>query len=253
MLSIHNTMINEPLVIDTPLERWTISEVIMIPKDKDTPKINRLRVINKYEADYNLILKYFWPKSATKLTDKNKIIGENQWGTKTLCSAEHPALLDQIITDINRITCRNLVKLQNDATSYFDRMITDLTTLCCRIHNVLELTCKLQSSTLNTMKYKIITALGTSQQSYSTTKQKSIHGTCQGFEASGSNWLFTSVPMMDTIEQNCERCTIYSPDKKITWVKHILGLVDDARQYANDWNNNNIVQILNNLQHSSQT
>ena len=57
MLSIHNTIINAPLAIGTPLERWTTSEVIMIPKDKDTTQINRLRVINKYEADYNLILK----------------------------------------------------------------------------------------------------------------------------------------------------------------------------------------------------
>ena len=41
MLSIHNTMINTPLPIGTPLERWTISDVIMIPKDKDTTKNNR--------------------------------------------------------------------------------------------------------------------------------------------------------------------------------------------------------------------
>ena len=59
--------------------------------------------------------------------------------------------------------------------------------------------------------------------------------------------------MMATIEQNCEGCTIHSPDKKLTWTKHILGLVDDARQYANDWNDNNMVQIQNYLQHSSQT
>ena len=30
MLSIYNTMINPPLAIGTPLERWTISEVMMI-------------------------------------------------------------------------------------------------------------------------------------------------------------------------------------------------------------------------------
>ena len=35
--------------------------------------------------------------------------------------------------------------------------------------------------------------------------------------------------------------------------KHILGLVDDARQYANDWNDNDIVHILNYLQNTSQT
>ena len=58
MLSIHNTMINTPLVIGTLPQRCTISDVIIIPKDKETTKINRIRVINKYEAGYNLVLKY---------------------------------------------------------------------------------------------------------------------------------------------------------------------------------------------------
>ena len=76
MLSIHNTMINTPLTISTPLQRWTTSDVIMISKYKDNTKINRLRVINnKYDTDYNLILKYFWPKSFTKLSNKNNILG----------------------------------------------------------------------------------------------------------------------------------------------------------------------------------
>ena len=38
MHSIHNTMMNAPLAIGTPLERWTTPEVIMIPKDKETTK-----------------------------------------------------------------------------------------------------------------------------------------------------------------------------------------------------------------------
>ena len=168
MLSIHNTMINEPLAIGTPLERWTTSDVIMILKYKENTKIDRLRVIHKYKADYNLVLKYFWPKSATKISDKNKILGEKQWDTKPLCSAEHPALTDKIVTDIHRSICRNLAKLQNDATACFDRMVTNLTTWCCSLHNVSDLACKLQSSTLNTLKYNIITALGTSQWYYST-------------------------------------------------------------------------------------
>ena len=58
--------------------------------------------------------------------------------------------------------------------------------------------------------------------------------------------------MMCTIEKNCEGCTIYSLDRK-KLVKHILSLVDDTRQCANDWNDNYIVQILNHLQESSRT
>ena len=31
----------------------------MLPKDTDNIQINYLRVINKYEAEFNLVLKYF--------------------------------------------------------------------------------------------------------------------------------------------------------------------------------------------------
>ena len=57
MLQLLNTIINASISIGVPLTRWTTSEVIMIEKEKNNPRINRLRVINKYEADYNLILK----------------------------------------------------------------------------------------------------------------------------------------------------------------------------------------------------
>ena len=35
-----------------------------------------------------------------------------------------------------------------------------------------------------------------------------------------------------------------SPDKKNQWIKHIIGFVDDKRQYANDWNKSNLTNFL---------
>ena len=45
---------------------------------------NRLRVINIYEADYNLILKYFWPHKTTQFAERNNLLGEHQWGGEDL-------------------------------------------------------------------------------------------------------------------------------------------------------------------------
>ena len=104
----------------------------MIPKEPNNIQINCLRLINLYEADYNLVLKFFWPHKATKLADKLGLLGENQWGTKPLCSAEQPALMDEFITDVHIITCMNMAKLQNDATACYNRMISNLTSLIVR-------------------------------------------------------------------------------------------------------------------------
>ena len=52
----------------------------MITKIAVVPRIKKIRVINVYEADYNLMFKYFWTNKATKHAVKNKIIGEKKWG-----------------------------------------------------------------------------------------------------------------------------------------------------------------------------
>ena len=104
ILYTHNIMINAALHLGYPLARWTKSEVIILPKGTDTIQINCLRVINKYEVDFNLVLKYFRPHVATRKVDKKGLLGDNQLGTTPLCSAEQPTLIDGLIIDIHRIT-----------------------------------------------------------------------------------------------------------------------------------------------------
>ena len=58
IFQLYNTLINTSISIGTPLTRWTTSEVIMVEK-KNNQRINSLRVINKYETDYNIIIKFF--------------------------------------------------------------------------------------------------------------------------------------------------------------------------------------------------
>ena len=115
----------------------------MIPKEPNNIQINRLRLINLYEVDYNLVLKFFWLDKATKLADKLGLLGENQWKIKPLCSAEQPTLMDEFITDVHRITCTNMAKLQNDATACYNRMISNLTSLVSRSYHVPDNACKI--------------------------------------------------------------------------------------------------------------
>ena len=65
ILSAYNVIINSAFALGTPLHRWEQSIVLMIENEKNNHRINRLRVINIYKADYNLILKYFWSHKTT--------------------------------------------------------------------------------------------------------------------------------------------------------------------------------------------
>ena len=65
MLKIHNTILNASIYTSIPLKRWKKLDVIILPKLQNNSQINRLRVINNFEVDFNLMLKFFWPKAAT--------------------------------------------------------------------------------------------------------------------------------------------------------------------------------------------
>jgi hypothetical protein len=45
------------------LDRWHNSITPMIEKQPECPRINKLRVIHLYEADYNLLLKIYMGKT----------------------------------------------------------------------------------------------------------------------------------------------------------------------------------------------
>ena len=57
------------------------------------------------------------------------MIGEDQWEITLLFSVEQSTLLNEVITEIHRLKCRYLAKLQIFAITYYDRMIRILATL----------------------------------------------------------------------------------------------------------------------------
>ena len=75
---------------------------------------------------------------ATRKADKEGLLGDNQYGTRPLCSAEQPALVDESITDLYHTICHNLAKLQNNTTACYNRMVCNLASLCSRYHHTSE-------------------------------------------------------------------------------------------------------------------
>ena len=76
-----------------------------------------------------------------------------------MCSAEMVALIDECITEINRMTCTPLVKLQNDTVACFDRQVTPYAMLNSRKYEVPDKACKLLAATLQQTKYHVKIAL----------------------------------------------------------------------------------------------
>jgi hypothetical protein len=57
ILRLHHTMLQIAQHHCKPYDRWKTETEVMLEKDKGDPKIDRLRIICLYEADYNIFLK----------------------------------------------------------------------------------------------------------------------------------------------------------------------------------------------------
>ena len=97
ILTVYNTIINTALTSGTLLTRWKKYIAVMIEKIPSNTKINILRLINIYKADYNLILKHCWPHKAIHHAEQSNLLGETRRGTRPMCNAENEALLDECI------------------------------------------------------------------------------------------------------------------------------------------------------------
>lgn len=102
-------------------------------------------------------------------------LGKNQRDTRLRRSVDTTALLDEIITEIHRLSFRSLTILHNDTEAYFDIMTHNLITLCSRHHHVPVVVCLHQENTLQRMKYKIQKIHDTSNKSFSHSSELSLH------------------------------------------------------------------------------
>ena len=66
LLEMHHKMLQIAQAREEPYERWTHETEVMLEKDPGDPKLDRLRIICLYEADYNLFLKIMWAHGLIK-------------------------------------------------------------------------------------------------------------------------------------------------------------------------------------------
>jgi hypothetical protein len=64
------------------LDRWCHATTAMIEKIPGTPKINKLRVIHLYEADYNMMLKLLWARKLVWNSHSNNRLNDGQAGSR---------------------------------------------------------------------------------------------------------------------------------------------------------------------------
>jgi hypothetical protein len=155
ILQIHHRIINLAICECHTLQRWRVVHNFFIEKLPGLPLLEKLRVIHLYEADWNLIIKYFIPLQLMRQFEKNNTLTEEQGGGRPGPSAIDMAIKTVIAFEFCRVQRLNAGKMFNDAAACFDRIMEALSNLTCRREGLPIEVAELHAQTLELIQYFI--------------------------------------------------------------------------------------------------
>jgi hypothetical protein len=144
------------------LSRWQSAINIMLEKDAGLPKINRLRIIHLFEADFNFILKLLWGHRLIQRATRYDLLNDGQHGSVPGRNAIELVMLNQISNDICRTQKTNIIRFENDASACYDRILVHLGMLAAQRCGMPTNAVKVHADTLRDMKYRVKTVHGIS-------------------------------------------------------------------------------------------
>ena len=121
-------MANIPYISDYSPERWRTGTNSIIPKEIGNYKINRLKTILLYEADFNFNNKTL-AKRMMKTVEKVGVIAPEQYGSRNKMNAIECALNKRLMFDILRQTKRSARICSCDLHSCYDRIVHSFASL----------------------------------------------------------------------------------------------------------------------------
>ena len=103
-LWIHTSIINLALKRSIVLTRWKTVHTVASPKDTGITKIHRIRSLNLYEADLNLLLRVILSRRLLWKVEDNHMLADECWGSRKLRSAGDLGLQKVLTTELSALT-----------------------------------------------------------------------------------------------------------------------------------------------------
>ncbi len=247
-------LLNYSLRFSHSFKRWRTIVNVMILKDPGNAKIHRLRVIHIYEADYNLLLGIKWRQLLHRAEDK-KLINDGCYGSRPGREARTVVFMETMQMEIGRCSRKPFLKMDNDATSCYDRIVPGTAMLISRKYGIHRNVAAVCGKTLADAHYKIKTMLGISEEGYTHCEATPIYGTGQGSRNSPTCWLLICSTLFDCFEEQAYGASYESVDGSTTVRLFMAGFVDDNAGQVNLFGEDEPPtpeRLLNMMQHDAQ-
>ena len=169
-------MLNLAVKHQVVLRRWQKVDTICIPKDQGIPKSHRLRPLNLYEADLNLILRHLVARKLTWNAEDHNFLPEDNWGGRQLRSAGDLGLHRVLTLQLSTLTRTTLGQVDLDAKSCYNCIIRPIAVIACyKFGMPINLCCWLMA-VLESSQHHLLTTNGRSLQSYASSPDHRLHG-----------------------------------------------------------------------------
>ena len=159
-------------------------------------------------------------------------MGEEQWARPGR-NCEEVLLLKELTYMMFELTRTPGATFDNDAKACYDRIVMVLAALRSNQLGIPEEANKMLTSFLDEAKYYIKTMVGSSEESYTSTPTRPLHGPGQGGRASPSIWAILSVMIMKLMRIKSRGVQFCDPRRRRTTGRVSDGFVDDATNWVN--------------------
>ena len=155
MFDLMVAMLNIGFTTGVALDRWKNMISVMLEKDRGSPKLHRLRIIQLFEADYNFLLVFIFGHCLMRFARKHCNFNKSQYGSMKNEQAQS-AILNKILTyDYFRIHKENATTSEFDAAAHYDCILPAVTVIACQRLGLAEKAANLAFDSLNGLRHKV--------------------------------------------------------------------------------------------------
>jgi hypothetical protein len=231
-LTIQHQLINLAIKHTYTYRRWGNIHNFFIEKQPGNPLLNKLRVIHIYEADWNLLLKYFIAyKVHGAACQAGTVQPEQTGGRPGKCSA-HTAALTTITTETICLQKLTGATIYNDAKACFDRIVENISNVTLLSEGLHPKIATLHAQTLSTANYIIKTKHGLHDIPNGHMRPEPFLGTGQGAADSMPRWSILSDLLIRLYNSKAISNPIICPISKKKLLEKIRAFVDDTNSLS---------------------
>ena len=209
------------------LDRWKRTLSVMLEKDKGQSKINRLRIIQLFEAEYNFLLSLVFGRRIMTFARKYCNVNESQYGSMNGKQAQS-AVLNKILSyDLMQLTKQDAATSEFDAAANYDRIMPALAMIACQRLGLAKKPAELLYNILIDLKHKVRTAYGLSAE-YGSTPDRALFGTGQGSGGLPTFWAVIADVLFNCMDSKGLELIFTNPGGSRVSARNEDGYVDNT-------------------------